>query len=217
MKKNSCFLEQPNRREFENDDFWPQTPPSKYDNYSNLQEPIEIEPAEQPAKSEFADNEMPSNSQAEQEINDECCDIYIRESKSAPLDTPKSASNETSKQRPDSQKAFDVFRPPGHQRAVGSGSSDSSRQYLLKGVNEGVRIDSQRPILEDSEHDLTAQMWEDAAKQLSQDNKKRKYKTLHGADGGQEGNKFDMSDVFCLCPCCCCCFCLCRRPKETKS
>ena len=38
-------------------------------------------------------------------------------------------------------KAFDVFRPPGYQRPVESGSSGNSRQYLLNGVNQGITGD----------------------------------------------------------------------------
>ena len=69
--------------------------------------------------------------------------FYIRESHSAPLDTAKGPRRLAEELRPskprtsESQKAFDVFRPPGYQRPVHSGDSG---QHLLNGVNEGIYI-----------------------------------------------------------------------------
>lgn len=149
--------------------------------------------------------------------------IYIRDSTSAPLDTP-------SRQRPDS-KALDEFRPDGYQKPA----AKRDTQYLLNEVNQEVHVAANEPLAlfdsrpssKDEDDIITKQMWEEAVRDLSEDNKRRRFRPPQrwqrqrppkpAAIGDQQQQNFDMSDVFCLCPCCCCCFCLCRRPKQTQS
>ena len=162
---------------------------------------------------------------------EEEAEFYIRESKSAPLETPLTPVAVEASSRPPSGKAFDVFRPPGYQRPVESGSG-SSRQYLLNGVNEGITVEADEPLpvtpppdgchQSPTEDDAVKQMWDEAVRDLSKDNKRQQLRQRRtsgsAADEAAGTENFDMSDVFCLCPCCCCCFCLCRRPKlKTKS
>ena len=104
-------------------------------------------------------------------------EFYIRESTSAPLETPlapvpAAASNHHA--RPPSVKAFDVFRPPGYQHPVGSGGSGSSRQYLLNGVNEGIKVEADEPLpvtpdrcqQSPTEDEAVKQMWDEAVRDL---------------------------------------------------
>ena len=68
--------------------------------------------------------------------------LYIRESNSAPLDKDDSRED-TAKiaeaMKPsvpyssDSQRAYDVFRPPGYQKPVRSGASLKGNQVILGG------------------------------------------------------------------------------------
>ena len=77
--------------------------------------------------------------------------------------------------RPPSVKAFDVFRPPGYQHPVGSGGSGSSRQYLLNGVNEGIKVEADEPLpvtpdrcqrRSPTEDEAVKQMWDEAVRDL---------------------------------------------------
>ena len=117
----------------------------------------------------------------------------------------------------ESQKAFDVFRPPGYQKSVHSGDS---HQRLLSEVHEGVVVgnqplpmDSDHTVPEDAEKDIAKQMWLEAVDDLKKDNKRQQRQLQEEQVQEKEAN-FDMSDVFCLFPCCCCCFCICRKPRK---
>ena len=113
-------------------------------------------------------------------VQKEETEFYIRESTSAPLETPlaqteAAAASNHGHARPPSVKAFDVFRPPGYQHPVGSGGSGSSRQYLLNGVNEGIKVvaDEPLPVTPDrcqqrspTEDEAVKQMWDEAVRDL---------------------------------------------------
>ena len=106
---------------------------------------------------------------------EEEAEFYIRESKSAPLETPLTPVAVEASSRPPSGKAFNVFRPPGYQRPVESGSG-SSRQYLLNGVNEGITVEADEPLpvtpppdgchQSPTEDDAVKQMWDEAVRDL---------------------------------------------------
>ena len=119
----------------------------------------------------------------------------------------------------ESQKAFDVFRPPGYQKSVQSGDS---HQRLLSEVHEGILVGDQPLPMnsdhtvdpdEDTEKDIAKQMWLEAVDDLKKDNRRQQRQLQQEQDQEKEAN-FDMSDVFCLFPCCCCCFCICRKPRK---
>ena len=86
---------------------------------------------------------------------------------------PIEASSPPQPPRPPSVKAFDLFRPPGYQRPVGSGNS---RQYLLNGVNQGIRVEADEPLPmtpdrcrqspATSEAETAKQMWNEAVRDL---------------------------------------------------
>ena len=111
-------------------------------------------------------------------VEKEETEFYIRESTSAPLETPLApvpAAASSHHARPPSVKAFDVFRPPGYQHPVGSGGSGSSRQYLLNGVNEGIKVEADEPLpvtpdrcqrRSPTEDEAVKQMWDEAVRDL---------------------------------------------------
>ena len=119
----------------------------------------------------------------------------------------------------ESQKAFDVFRPPGYQKSVQSGDS---HQRLLSEVHEGILVGDQ-PLPMNSDHtvdpeetekDIAKQMWLEAVHDLKEDNRCHKLKEQEQDLRDKDEQNFDMSDITCICPCCCCCFCMCRKPKK---
>ena len=95
-------------------------------------------------------------------------------------------------------KAFDVFRPPGYQRPIESGGSGSSRQYLLNGVNQGIRVEDNEPLpltppdrchqlQESSEADAVKQMWDEAVRDLRKDNRRQQLRQRRTSELGASG------------------------------
>lgn len=222
------------RKKWESEEFWPPTPPMEEPEVQEHHQSPEKDqsPVEHRRRTLIDPDFNAGNSRnggRSRKVEKEETEFYIRESTSAPLETPlapvpAAASNHHA--RPPSVKAFDVFRPPGYQHPVGSGGSGSSRQYLLNGVNEGIKVEADEPLpvtpdrcqQSPTEDEAVKQMWDEAVRDLSKDNKRQQLRQSKRSSGSaeklEEEENFDMSDVFCLFPCCCCCFCLCRRrPK----
>ena len=95
-------------------------------------------------------------------------------------------------------KAYDVFRPLGYQRPVESGGSGSSRQHLLNGLNQGIRVDGDEPLpltppdirhqsQVTSEEDVVKQMWDEAVHDLRKDNKRQQLRQRRTSGSGPSG------------------------------
>lgn len=211
----------PHRREYQQEQFWPSTPEKekKIADLTNEQHNNETK--------EISYHKNRPNYRQLQETNDDD-DLYIRESTSAPLDTrdespppPQEVIKPSRPKTTDSQKAYDVFRPPGYKRPP---RTPESPVNAMHNVREGMQIGDQPVSIKSQEDqykdDVAMQMWIEAERDLKKDNRQLKQELAmkNMAEKKPPDDGLDMKDVCCLCPCFCCCFCKCDKvPKAKKS